>query len=320
MSGPRVMRRTILVLTVAIAAVLPALGEIGVIRDVSRLDPATPYVQTIVDEPDPLGVGRWTRLSPLGDTRRFVLNADGDLRGDGPPSIAYDPTSEITFVAWSSVDPLGVEKIVVSRFVGDAWTAPRRTNVSTGRQLAPALAIDNDGAVHVVYGEIRSASEAIYHQVLIGSDGEWSAPVRISPPGQAASRPHAAVHNGALHVVFEIRPDEANPSSVVVSLATTSIDGIDSQPVALSSHEGPLWPQVHSAGGTLWIDWIDFTSGDPFIGEMAWTKALDSGNWDAVRYEPFYGEEELEYRVRGWIGTQAALPAVSPTPRTVDAP
>lgn len=318
MRAARVLRRAILALGCA-AAAIPALGEIGVLRDVSGH--GTPYLQTIVDEPDPLGVGRWTRLSPIDDTRRVVLNSDGDLRGDGPPSVVFDTVWEMTFVAWSSVDPLGVERIVFSCFARDAWTTPRRINGSAGRQFAPALAVAEDGSVHVVYGESRTGPEAIYHQMLLEPDGEWSTPVLVSPPGQAASRPHATFHAGKLHIVYEVRPDETDPTSVAITLGAASVDGIDTQPVAFSNHEGPLWPQIHSAGGTLWTEWVDFTNGDPFVGEMAWIKAIDAGNWDTKRYEPFAGEEELEYRVRPWIGSQAAAAAsVTPTPRSADVP
>jgi hypothetical protein len=65
--------------------------------------------------------------------------------------------------------------------------------------------------------------------------------------------------------------------------------------MAISTYDDRMDPQVHSHGGTLWIDWID--GGD----EAAWTRWNPSTGWDPVQYESFDDWMEREFHVRGAI-------------------
>src|SRR5262245_51333552 len=52
----------------------------------------------------------WAQMG-IAESRRLVLNPDGELRGDGTPAIVHDPATGLPFAAWGS-GPGGGERRV----------------------------------------------------------------------------------------------------------------------------------------------------------------------------------------------------------------
>ena len=69
--------------------------------------------------------------------------------------------------------------------------------------------------------------------------------------------------------------------------------------MAITYFTGKVRPEVHSASGRIWVDWVDAAN------EMAWTRHDSQGQWEPARYEPYSSTEEREYLVRGAIRLKA---------------
>jgi hypothetical protein len=301
----RGIRRIVLgALAVALLHAPTARGEVGVVYHDGRTDQTTLYLQTVVDEPDPFGI--WFRHSDNTDLRRRVLNADGDDLGDGPPSIVYNAVWKMPVVVWSKNYPLsGERRIVISSFVDGAWQAPQPLNTLGGEQLDPFVTVGPGGSLHVVFWSVHDGQHGVYHQALVSRDDGWFAPTLISRPGEIACRPSAAIHQGEPRVVYEVLMDLTGEGPRDIVLAELSDAAIVTTVIATSTHDGPLGPQVHSNGSTLWVDWIDFTNVADTVGEMAWRKLIQQGDWSATRYETFDSEEQRDYHARGAIRAEA---------------
>jgi hypothetical protein len=316
--------RGIALCALAVAALLhapAARGEVGVVHQTGRTDRDVLYLQTVVDEPDPFGI--WFRHSDNTDLRRRVLNPDGDDLGDGPPSIVYNAVWKMPVVVWSKNYPLsGERRIVISAFVDGAWELPQPLNALGGEQFDPFVTVGPGGSLHVVFWSIHDGQHSVYHQARASREGGWSAPVLVSTPGEIACRPSAAIHQGEIRVVYEALMDLTGEGPRDIVLVELIDDVIFPTVIATSTHERPLWPQVHSNGSTLWVDWIDFTNTADTVGEMAWRRLTQQGDWSATQYETFDSEEQRDYHTRGVIRAEAlgltaagnTQPGESPTP------
>ena len=70
--------------------------------------------------------------------------------------------------------------------------------------------------------------------------------------------------------------------------------------VAVTNNLEDVFPQVHSHGGRLWVDWVDHQVSDG-SGEIAWTRMNAQGQWDSIHYNPFANYEQREYQVRSGV-------------------
>ena len=77
-------------------------AEIGGFDDPTKTEwrPLGPWqFVSIVEDPDPYGLVWEVHSAPSPGYE--VLNAAGHANGDGPPSLAYNPFSELPIVAWA---------------------------------------------------------------------------------------------------------------------------------------------------------------------------------------------------------------------------
>jgi len=304
-------RHRAVLLAVALVLAAPVFAEVGVILSGDRVDQdgdliGTPYVQSIIDLPDP--ISRWHRYSPSADSRRVVLNVDGGTNSDGPPAVAFNTSRESTFVVWSRNVAGGLGyKVVYAEFVDGAWTTPRRINTTDGQQYDPQLTIGPDGTTYIVYWQILGTEHNVWLQTVgNGPDRGWSSPTLVSQIGIPSCRPSVALHGGAALIAYEVHPNGAGtvPKDIVVT--SEQNDAFIEEVIATSSHTEALWPQIHSGGDQTWVDWIDFTQA-AYVGEMAWLEKTATG-WASIEYESFSSQGDLEYDIRETIATDAEGP------------
>ncbi len=301
--------RCALLFTASLLLAVPMFAEVGVILRGDRFDSdgdpiGLPYLQSIIDVPDPISA--WQRHSSPDDSDRKVLNPDGGTNGDGAPAVIYDSNRQTTLVFWSRNTTGGVGyKVVYAEFIDGSWTSPRRINQSDGQQYDPQAAIGADGTTYIVYWQIQGAEHSVWMQTIgNGPDRSWGAPVSVSQAGIASCRPSVAVHNGAPLIAYEVHPNGAGSLPKDVVVASFENDAFLEEVVATSSHTEPLWPQIHSRGDKVWVDWVDFTQA-PFEGDMAWLKKTNTG-WTSISYETFSSQADLEYDVRETIASEAS--------------
>jgi hypothetical protein len=256
------------------------------------------YIFSIQEDPNPVP-SIWLPVSPEGTFGRIVLNAQGATNGDGPPRMVEHPVTGGPIVVWSRNAHPGYD-VVVSRFVGGAWTEPVVVAGTADDELDPFVTVDPaDGSVHVVYWTSTLAPQAVTRVLHVQAPADlssWSAPVEVSAPGEVAVRPAAAFHGGKLHVVYELQVGDGPP--YLVALASYSgvfdAEGI----LGTSQFGGPLWPEIHSTGSALWVEWIDD------VDSMAWLEQPPGQPWGSILSEPYTTLEDRELFARGRIRSQ----------------
>lgn len=280
--------------TIAAASTIPGRAEVGVAF--GELGRANTYIlQIIVDDPEPVG-NAWIPYSN-GSSGRVVLNAGGFENGDGDPSLIMRPAPLYPVAAWALNTPSGYD-VVVSAFDGVAWTSPQVVAGGPVDELDPHLVLDpNDGSVHLLYW-IHDISPRVIHRQAPGDLSSWSAPVEVSLPGEVACRPSGIFHDGQLHVIYELHGLGYGTTPRQIVVAKQDGDGFVSQILATTEYPGDNWPQLHSAGGRLWFDWVDSSC------EAGWRLQIAPGSWEPVETQGYATTEERDYHVRGEIRQQ----------------
>lgn len=277
-----------------------ASAEVGVAIAPGGTQLKTVYTLQIVDDPTPFN-GVWAQLA-MNDNTRIVLNAGGELNGDGPPCVTTNSDSSQAAAAWSKNSPSGFD-VVVSRFVGGAWTAAQVVAGTSANELDPQLVFEPNGSVHLFYW-VDGATPEVFHTVATADFSSWTTPVRVSQAGEAACRPAGAFYSGVLRVAYEVHTFGSGTSPRQVVLSRLVNGAFTPEVVAVTNNLGNVRPQVHGHSGHLWVDWVDFESGDG-SGEMAWTRLDAQGQWETIRYEPFVDVEHRDYLTRGGVRIQA---------------
>jgi hypothetical protein len=272
-------------------------AEVGMLLDHRANEPARgPYLFSIIDDSDPV-VGVWATVS-RDHPHRVPLNPEGDVHGDGPPSVLTDRDSGSTLVAWARGSEAGFD-VVLSRFENGEWGEAELLAGTPADELDPQLVAGPAGEIHLLYGFDDGLSRTILHRQTLSHQDSWSAPVPVSRAGELASRPSGVFFDGSLHVTYEVDTGDGGPREVV--LARKEAGSFIVEVLASSYNTGALWPRAHSRSGRFWVDWIDGAAADVTHGEMAWLRRSATGVWEVIRYEPFDGEEEREFHVRGRI-------------------
>lgn len=278
----------------------PCLAEVGVLYDVEfQAAPQGPYtLRAIIEDGDPVP-SAWQVFTIPGDYRH-ILNPDGEINGDGDPSLAVNTVNGLPMVAWARNSPGGYD-VVLSCFHNGAWTAPvvLAEDATTSEPADPVLVIDHsDGTVHLLYWADDSWPRVL-HRHAPADLSSWSDPVQVSQPGEKAVRPGGTFHDGLLHVVYETHTGQLGGTPRQIVLAVEDGAGFTSEIVATTNHVEPNRPQIHGHGPLLWVDWIDAE------GEMTWTRRQALGPWDPIEVEAYSTTEERDYHVRGEIAGQA---------------
>jgi hypothetical protein len=248
----------------------------------------------ITEDPGPI-VMAWRKLG-ADDITRFTLNVNGELNGDGAPSIVSDSTSGLIAAAWARHSASGFD-VVVSRFVNDAWTAPQVVADLSDSALDPQLVLDPDGSLHMFYW-VDSPVPQVFHVVAPADLSSWSAPVRVSDIGEPSCRPAGGFYNGVLRVAYEVHNFGVGHAPREVVLSRFESGAFTPEVVAITNNLGSIQPQVHSHAGKFWVDWVDSEDGTGG-GELAWLRLNAQAQWEAIRYEPFENGEQREFLVRG---------------------
>jgi hypothetical protein len=157
--------------------------------------------------------GAWSTAEPIaGGDLQFGIAAVVD--GEGRVHAVYSERAEDRPEITSSLR-------YITRGANGGWSDPVtiQADGSSGHQLAPSLAVDASGALHLVWqdqraftAEQRDASPAnadVYYSRLDAGASEWSAPVSINGhvDGEFTSRPLIALDGNRLITVWSVYTD-----------------------------------------------------------------------------------------------------------------
>ena len=140
-----------------------------------------------------------------------------------------------------------------SRFLALSWAEPLNISNTTDYSRTPAMAVDGNGVVHVVWEE----GDRIYHSY--GSGQNWSTPSRVATGERPAiaidgqNRPHVVFAN-EIGGNFEIYYSRWDGSAWSLPRNVSSTSGVSSNPdIAIASD------------GTIHVVWADNTPGYSII-------------------------------------------------------
>jgi len=278
----------------AFAAATPARAEVGIVG--SGPSQVVYVLAQITDDSDPWG-GAWKRLSY--DLNRAVLNPEGFLNGDGIPSMEVLPDGRVV-VAWARNSPQGYD-VVVSVHTTAGWSAAQIVADSTENEVDPALALEPDGTLHVVYTVVGQDSRVVHRQAP--SDlSTWSAELPVSQPGEEARRPSVAWDGTSLRVAYEVDTFGLGQTPRAIAAARLQDGVFESEIVAVSSFLGDLAPRIHCTAARVWVDWTDADH------EIAWTRLDLQGAWEPLRYASYDTPPHQEFQVRPGLRQEAIAP------------
>jgi len=285
----RLIQIPALVVILLLSCVTLLQAEVAVNQTLGQ--PPTTTLSGIVVDPDPIN-GAWGSGSGSHSTK-FVLNPNGDVTGDGPPSAAFAPDSSLPSVVWSKNTPSGFD-IVISCFDGSQWTAESLVSGDAADELDPKLAIDPlDGTHHVVYW-INDGAPRVLYRSAPADLSSWSAPVQVSHLADIAVRPSLTFFEGELYVVYELHSGGLGLAPRQIAVALWDGANFSSEIISTTQHAGANRPIIHAAPGRMWIEWIDSAT------EMAWTRRVPAAGWATVDMIEFQNAMEL-FRATGRV-------------------
>ena len=223
--------------------------------------------------------------SPWGRVRQqvpssWLLNPDGDVRGDGRPEMTALPATGNPQVVWAARAGDGFD-IVHSEWGGRAWTTPEIVAGGAADQRGPAIAARDDGALAVTWWE----DDGVFRQVFVrrrDAQGTWLPAEPVSAADRTARWPAVAFDGGDLWVGWE---REAGPGAREIVVALES-QGWNPVMIGETSHvapDGSLDAQLvlHARNGRVWADWL-------LAADRIATSRLDpqTGQWGAVEEIP----------------------------------
>jgi len=188
--------------------------------------------------------------------------------GSSHPAIAVD-SEETIHVVWQDSTPGNLEIYYKKSTDGGAtWSRSKRITWSSSYSYDPAIAIDSNDVIHVVWRDDTPGNWEIYHKKSTDNGASWSSSKRITWTSGESSGPALAVDsNRIVHVVWH----DFTPGNYEVYYRR-STDG------------GATWNPVQR------LTWTSEYSADPNI-------AIDSANAIHVVYrDNTPGNEEIYYK------------------------
>jgi hypothetical protein len=184
------------------------------------------------------------------------------------PAIAIDST-DVIHVAWRDNTP-GNEEIYIksSTNSGKTWSIPKRLTWSSGWSQYPAIAIDSNDTLHLVWDDPTSGNAEIYYKKSTDRGATWSSMKRLTWTSGGSFGPDMAVDStGHIHVVWE--------------------DFTPGLP--------DIYHKSSPDGGTTWsaVERITWTSGQSMSPAIA---ADSSGTVHVVWHDDTPGKSEIYYK------------------------
>ena len=210
----------------------------------------------------------------------WLLNPDGDARGDGAPAITVRATDGRPQVAWSR-QQTGRRDVVHSEWDGNEWTQPILVSEGVFDALGPDIAPLAGGGLAVAWWE----DDGVFRQVFVrrrDAQGTWQAAEPVSPASETAIWPAVTADSTDLWVGW-LRDPGTGTREVVVALDSEGWNPtvIGQTSYAGSENDGQARLELHSRDGRVWADWL-------LAPDRLATSRLDpsTGTWSAVEEIP----------------------------------
>jgi hypothetical protein len=128
--------------------------------------------------------------------RQYVGEIVGIAAGErAHPDIAADLGSSYVYLVWDAADGIPQVLVAVSDDAGVSWGAPERLSSGDAEAVEPAVAVDAEGLVYVVWQDALNDSDDIFYRFSADYGATWSVTGRVNDDDTAyrsATRPSSA--------------------------------------------------------------------------------------------------------------------------------
>ncbi len=266
MIGKQVFRTCIAVFLIAVL-LCPSFGMLNLstkIIGTATADYVDASNNTSCIEEDPLVPG-WSK-----DVR--LTNAIGDSM---MPHMAIDSKNNIHVVWEDGRDEYWGIYYKRSIDYGNTWTETIRLTPSSDSGYFPAIAIDKNDTIHVVFRQWFSNGDEICYQKSMDEGKTWSQPTRLTHASGDSFTPAIAVYKETIHVVWSDERD----GNFEIYYKKSLDNGVtwDEEDTKLSNTSGrSLLPSVATDSlGNVHVVWQE-REGDGHT--LYYRKSLDGGN------------------------------------------
>jgi len=157
----------------------------------------------------------------------WILNPLGDTYGDLAPALAVQPTTGLPWAVWPANEG-NQKRLVVSRWDGTKWTAPRRiaaVDPLGSDQIEPRLAFDAQGAPYVLFTEAGTTSRVMFLTLV---QDVWGPALQVSDDGVDSRQPTLSLKNGDVTIGFQTPQGPVAKSLSALSLVEAVSNLMDS--------------------------------------------------------------------------------------------
>jgi len=238
-----------------------ALADIAIEKS-GAIDVAWSYTTSVQNSPD-IFLVRSTNGGGTWATQVDISNSPGV---SGQPDVAVGPDNKI-HVVWKDTTSGAKQPDIfyaVSDDSGTTWSNPESVSVATGSSAEPAIAVSDDGVVHVAW----ESATANGHTGICYSrktTGGWSKPLDVSKTGQQCSHPDIACGpKGALYLCWADCANGTEAADVFCSVGNklgqfarpfniSDDPGISASPALVADSVGRValvWSDTTAAGNT----------------------------------------------------------------------
>jgi hypothetical protein len=165
---------------------------------------AAGFRDVIVENPDGLtdtlasGFAIW--CSGWGpETRVTYLSSSSHLAEPNARSMVADAAGNL-HVVWYLRQSGTNDEIYYKMFDGNTWGSDQRLTNDANDSENPAVAVDDDGSIHVVWSDNRDGNSEIYYKKYDGVS--WGPDTRLTGAYGASGHPAIAVYDGKVYVVW----------------------------------------------------------------------------------------------------------------------
>jgi uncharacterized repeat protein (TIGR01451 family) len=169
----------------------------------------------------------------------------------GHPQVAVDG-SGVVHVVWHDQSTGAADIYHAWRDGGGSWSSPQNLSDDPIESWSPQMAMDGNGAAHVVWWSAGGNNEVFY--AMRGGDGIWSDPQNISDTPVWSEYPElVADANATVHVVWK----DGDHPEYDVYYARRGSDGTWSSPANISNASANIWHSKPVLGpdGNLHVAW-----------------------------------------------------------------
>lgn len=227
--------------------------------------------------------------SSISNTLDFTINSNhtfyvaqnlSALAGKSyDPAMVVDNTGNIN-VAWGDKNS-GHWEIYFSRSTdkGSTWSTAVNVSNTSGDSQLPAVAIDNDGGINLVWRDNSGGSKQIYFSRSTDSGVTWTTPVNISNTTGEFGSPDIAVHSSG-NIVAAWHGGSGSNSEIYFNRSPDKGNSW-TNPVNVSNNPGSSGYAAVSPDGSggICIVWQDISTG---TDEIYFSRSTDKGkNWSS---------------------------------------